>query len=675
MIPGQMLPPMQMPPNGMPPGPPPMQPLQQLQLDGPPEEIEDEEDESLRIEREMKIQQTWLSRIKAEQQAHKDFRDRAKEVHKVYRPRVKPGGHHVIVPLYWEVVNVGHAGVYSSQPVPDCRPRNDERDPTYRQAADILERAISFYVDDQSFDDNVHRAIDDFLSVGLGVVRIKMEAVVNEGIIGNQSLKWDYVPWNRFGWEPCNNWRQCDWIYYRHPMTQKQIKARFGRNVKASSDTENSNREARADNKLTMTFDIYEVWDKKARKVIFLAKGEQTPLEINDDPLELEGFFPGPRPLMTNLNDEELIPKPDYDYIQAFDEEINRLQERRRGLLEAMKASGAYDSGLPELGDMLELEDGQYSPISQLSQRLSTVGGPDGIIYHLPLAEKMAAIQSITEQITLLRQQIDEILGISDITRGVTNAHETLGAQEIKGRWVGIRLTRKRDQVQYTTREMFRIMGQLLSTHYTPENLKRLTQIEATPQTVQLLQSDLMMDFAIDIEAESTVAKDEFRERETRQEMMAALGAYAQAVMPMVQQGALPADVSSSVLMAALQPYTKYSRGLDEALGSLTTNQQQLQQMQQQISQLTQQLQQTQQGLQHWQQAAQTLQMQATEASSQQKQADARKKDAETRKIDGEMGFAGPGNLATVEKISDIELNRAQAAKNYRDARSPNGRG
>ena len=609
-------------------------------------------------ERNEALQLAWMKRIRAEQECRKTSRARMREVQEVARPPVKKEGHDVIVPLYWQIISVEHGGVYSNQPVPDCRPRNDEQNELFRQAADILERAIAYCVDDRSYDEALHRAIDDFLAVGLGVCRIKMDAKVIGNEVGDQMLRWEYVPHQRFGWEPSNSWRACNWIYFRHAMTRAQIKERFGRDV--ASTREESDRQKHTQGKAYETFDIYEVWDRKARKVLFLSKGEKTPLEVNEDPLGLKDFYPCPRPMMTNLLDEEMEPKPDYDYIEAFDQEINRLQERRTIVLESLRVTGAYDDGLPELADMMKLDDNQYQPVKQLMQRVKATG-VDGLLLHLPMNEKMTVITELTEQIQVLRAQVDEIMGIADIVRGVTQATETAAAQDIKGRWVGVRLSRKRDEVQYTIRETFRIMGQLFSTHFTPENLQRLTQVQADPQTIALLKNDLLMDFAIDIESESTVAKDEFKERATRQEMLNSVGAFSTAVMPLVQANQMPASVVTAMLQAALQPYARYSRTLDEAIAQLPTSQQQLQQVSQQLQQSQMQLQQSQQQLQQWQQVAQTLQANATAAKSQRESAEARKKDMEARQIAAEMDPGSQDNLATVERVAEIDLTRATA--------------
>lgn len=629
-----------------------------------------------------KLNDVWLKRIQAEEKSHRNYRDRSISIGEVFNDSLDDHDE-LFVPLLWTVVQIQHSGIYSSQPVPDVRPKNDEKNPVFRKASDVLERGIAHFADDQSFDNNFHRTVDDFLSVGLGVIRIKLDSEIidvpvqqdpmppemaeqlsaeqmeeiqaemkekTEKGIGNQTMSWEYVPWARFGWEPCNTWRHCDWIYFRHRMTMAQIVDRFGRTLKASKD-ENDSQDINSWKQ--KTFDIYEVWDRKNRKVLFISKNETQPIEVNDDPLGLAGFYPIPTPLMTNIPSEELIPKADYNYIEPYDKELNRLQERRMALIEQIKATGAHDKGMPELAEIYEQEDGESLPVQNLSQRMGGQGF-EAIMFQLPLEEKVTVLAKLTEQIAFVKAQVDEILGIADIVRGVSNAKEGVGTQELKGRWVGIRLSRKRDLVAFTVREMFRIMAQLLTSHFTDENLVRLTQVEMNPEVLQLLRDDLMMDFAIDIETESTVAKDEFQERRTRQEMLAAVGQYAQSVLPMVQQGMMPADVSSAILRASLQPYAKYSRALDESMANLQTTTQQLQEMNKQIQDGQQQIQQLEGEKQQWQTIAQTLQMQSTEAKTRQQAADALKKAAETDKIRSEIDDTGLQPLKTAAEIDNI---------------------
>ena len=659
--------------------------------------------------KQSKLQKLWLKKLAHEKKCHKDFRDRSKVVEDVWRRTDfdKP----LYVPLYWQVVNIEHVGVYSNQPVPDVRPRNDPQNPTMRKVAKVIQRALAYCVDQPSFDANMHRAVDDFLALSLGVIRVKVDSIINENTvdvpifenitqpnpadpygqmpeafppntqqvqvgteqqteetIGDQFVRWEFTPWSCFGWEPGNNWKNTEFIYFRHPMTQKEIIARFGRPVSATKEDSDNN----LNTWKSKTYDIYEIWCKRKREVIFLAEGENEPLEVIHNPLELKDFFPCPEPMMMNLCSDKMVPQADYDYIEPYDVELNNLQERRMGLLDQIRASGAYDSGLPELAEMFENDDGEYTPIDNLMQRLSAVGGLDVALTHLPIADKSAVLQQLTEQITFVRGQVDEVLGISDIVRGVTAASETATAQEIKGRWVGIRLTRKRETVQYTCREMMRIMSQILASHITPENLMRMTQMQLSEQELQLMQDDILMEFAIDIETDSTVAKDEQREMQTKQEMLNGVAQYSQSVLPMVAQNQMPSGVASSILRSALAPYTKYDRNLEEELATLPQTMQQLQGLNQQLQQTQQQLQQSQQESQNWQMVATDLQNKATEAAAAQKQADAGKKRAETAEITEGLEYANEAAGMDIEKTTAETIDILARSKQYRNSGNSN---
>jgi chromosome segregation ATPase len=170
------------------------------------------------------------------------------------------------------------------------------------------------------------------------------------------------------------------------------------------------------------------------------------------------------------------------------------------------------------------------------------------------------------------------------------------------------------------------------------------------------------MEFVIDIESDSTIAKDENAERSSRQDMLTSVGTYASTVLPMVQQGYMPAGVSSAILQAALQPYTKYSRSLDEELNNLQTTEQQLQQMQQQTQQLQQEKMGLEQQVQQWSQVATVLQQQSTEAKSAKDAADAELKKiqklkvaAETDKIVSETEGEPTDVLDRMQAAADID--------------------
>ena len=130
--------------------------------------------------KENKKQALWLKRLKAEEKAHKDFRARGKDVDEIWH---RDYDKEIYIPLYWQIINIEHVGVFSNQPVPDVRPRNEAQNPTMRAVAKTIQRGLSFCVDQQGFDDNMHRAIDDYLAIGLGIARVKVDSIINTEII------------------------------------------------------------------------------------------------------------------------------------------------------------------------------------------------------------------------------------------------------------------------------------------------------------------------------------------------------------------------------------------------------------------------------------------------------------------------------------------------------------
>ncbi len=603
-------------------------------------------------------QRVWKSRINDEVKHRRAWREASKKIEKLYRPTEKNQEEKERVPVLWQIIETQMGGIYSSQPVPDVRPANEQRNQLFLDASRVLERGLSYTADQDDFSEAVNKVAVDYLGVGLGVPRVKLNSVIEEKVytapiyqndpltgaqvlvgqqegveevIGDQSVEWENHPWSKFGWEPCINWKSCGWIYFQHEMLHQDIVDRFGREVKATKAQESER--LSHDDWMKKRFSVYEVWDKRNKKVVFLTLSDSMPLEVIDDPFGLPEFWPCPRALMRNVPSGELRPISDYTFIEDQAYELNHLQERRAALIDQIRASGAYDNSFTELKDILSLDDGELKGIDNLASRMNAVGGVDQVLYLNEVKDKIVALSEVTAQIGLLKQQIDEALGISDIVRGVTKASESATAQEIKGRWAGIRLTPKRADVERMIRSMFRITAHLLATAVTTENLSRMTQMQITPEVAQFLQDQALVEFSIDVENESMVAKDEMKERATRKEMLDGVAFYAQSVLPMVQQNMLPASMAAAILRASLAPYAKLDRALEESLSQLPENQQQLTQLQQNMNQCQQQLQTTSQELEQWKSLALSLQNQATEAKANKDNAMANKASADAENV------------------------------------------
>ena len=98
----------------------------------------------------------------------------------------------------------------------------------------------------------------------------------------------EFVAWDRFGWDTdARVWPDVSFCYIVHNQTKSEVKRQFGRKYvdKVKWDLEG----------IADMAEVFEVFDKKGRKVFYVARGvEETMLDLGD-PFKLEGFFPFPQ--------------------------------------------------------------------------------------------------------------------------------------------------------------------------------------------------------------------------------------------------------------------------------------------------------------------------------------------------------------------------------------------
>jgi hypothetical protein len=87
-------------------------------------------------------------------------------------------------------------------------------------------------------------------------------------------------------------------------MDYDDLKARFGEKVaeKVPMTSKGPIRMGKGpsfdDLGATPQCEVWEIWDKKHEKVFWMVEGYPVTLDIKDDPLELDNFFPEPPPMM-----------------------------------------------------------------------------------------------------------------------------------------------------------------------------------------------------------------------------------------------------------------------------------------------------------------------------------------------------------------------------------------
>lgn len=622
------------------------------------------------------LKERWVKRISREIKAHEPWRKQAKKAEQAYRDEMDSTGGEpakkALFPIWWSTVQITHAAIYAKSPKPDVRKRYASGGKSDDNIAQAIERALSFTIDTTSFDDNGHMVVDDYLVAGCGVPKVEMETEsemrpvmdpttqqpiigedgqpVMEKAIKRQTLRMRHFHWSMFGWEPGKSWESCDWVRFRHELTAEEIKERWGVTLDMIGENEPVSLGTAKPYKETIAVD--EVWDRKKRQRLFITEDHEEPLDVEDDPLRLEGFYPCPKPIFTNLATDKLVPKPDYMFVEEQCASINRLSERIKMLTRQIKDVGFYDAALTELATLSTSPDGTRVPIKGLMERLQSSTKAD--------FEQVMAVQDNSTRVVVLRELmlqrdsekaiVFETLGISDIIRGATEASETAEAQKLKSQWGNVRIGPKMRAIAGLFRDVFRLFAEIIAEHFDPAQINRMAGMQLTPEELTTLKDDLSRGYAIDVETDSTIAADDAAERQQRLEMVKAMTDYLNVYLPLVQQGVLPADMAKQTLLFVLASF-KYGRQLEDAIQQMPDSAAQLKQLHDQLAQCQQQLEQSQQQAQQMQQALGRVDQSKQMAEQGQLQIDAQ---AEQREASATQ--------------SENTLRQAQTVKTYAEA-------
>lgn len=582
----------------------------------------------------------WRKRLDKEKscKSHEKFRKQAEESAKAAIDQEENGSFNI----QWANCRILRSAVFSQRPKPDVRRRYVKNpDPEEKNLALLVERALEYQMDTDDFESSARAVVKDFIEVALGVPRVVYNAqtapqALSDGILGEfeqppmeivgQSVGLEHVPWKHFHWEPGNNeWTDVEWVAFEYYDSAKNVRDQYGVYVKPGFESKDKQK----DNSYQDEVHYYEIWDKPRRRVIVIADTHPEPLEVRQDELGLKGFFPCPRPAFDNLRSDELIPKPDFELIKKRTLELNRLTQRRAGLVEKVKPVELFDASIKDEVQRASLaQDGARIPVVSLAAKMGSAG-LDGMFARLPMADLVATIRELDTQIESVKNQIYEVIGISDIVRGATKASETAAAQQIKGQWANVRLQDKTAEVNRMFRDVLRMMAEIICEHFDPMQLQLMTGVEVTPRMMEMMHSDIGRTFAIDVETDSTVLRDDTDERQQKLELVGVLMDKLNSLVPAVQQGFVTPEFAIEILTFSVGQY-KNAKQLEDAIQGLGPHISNLQQFQQQMANMQQQLE---QGAQQMQQ----LEQQNGQLQGQLAQFNERKESREDAKVQADI--------------------------------------
>ena len=552
------------------------------------------------------------------------------------------------------------------QPVVRRRFRGDGKmDETDVMAAEVGQRLAQFLLDTEPFDDAMECVRDDWLIAGRGAARVYYKADIADieivdpqtGEVSMMPVKTmervcpRYIEWARLALAPSHSWENMPWLAFETPMNRTKIEQRFGQEIadrfsyndkglvgssqgtlEADRDTNNHLiDDSETGHRPVSPFDtamVWEIWNKESGEVIWWSNGYKDGiLDKEADPLELEGFWPMPKPLLAATKGQQMTPRPDIKYYERRAKEIDLASEKMHTILEVVSVSGLFPGQMQD--EVKKLLDGTNAMIPVASWiKLMEKGGTANLIQWLPLQHMIAAIQALITLREQSKQAMFEASGVSDIMRAQGDPNETATAQQIKGRYAGLRLSDRQRKMATYARDTLRLMVELAIEHFDAEYLADITalglpateadreammlqqqamqaqyeqlskmhgmiaqaveagmmegpapeppkppELERIPETsFELVHDRLRTDYgrkiSVSIETSSTVLADEQADKEARIEFLSAFSKFVAELGPLAGTGQFDYKTIKELLMFGVRGFPK-SRTLESMIGNL----------------------------------------------------------------------------------------------------------
>ena len=557
-----------------------------------------------KLELEQGTAQYWHIELNNADKTEEDWRRRGRKVIERYRDERNVDtygmGSEKKFNILWANTETLKGALFAKMAKPDVRRRFPDNNPVTKDIARVIERTLAYANDVYNANKPIESALEDYLLPGRGVVwvvydpvfvkeMVQMEQInemgerviieVEEERVAEQRCYFDYVHWEDYRENPAKRPEDVSWKARRHLWTRDELKDKGFSNVEDipldwSPDSDEENYEAE---EVFKRAEVWEIWDRVKYKRYYVARNYDKILRVDDDPYELQDFFPTPTPMIAVRTNDTSVPIPEFTLYQDQAEELDRVTTRISNLIEGLKRRGVYDASVPELSHLANAGDNDFIPSENFSL-LAQKGGLAGVFQQEDISPIGMVLQGLYQQRTQILEIIYEVTGISDLLRGNTKASETATAQQLKAQFGSMRMRKRQEEIERYIRDLFRIKAEIVAEHYEPEILQAITNIQVTPEMIQIMRDDKLREYNIDVETDSTVFADENAEKQTRIEFLQAMGGYLEKAIAISNANPMLTPIAFQSLRFLVGAW-KVGREFEEIIDQ--TEQQIMQQMQQ----------------------------------------------------------------------------------------------
>lgn len=486
----------------------------------------------------------------------------------------------------------------------------DQDDDVARVAGQILQRILNTDIESagEDYSHVLRTALGDRLIPGLGTARVKYDfeekqtevpaqldpitgeelaPAYTDTVIEDEWVDTVYVHWKDVLWSPCRTYAEMRWRAYRSYLTRDELIARFGEELgklvplDSKGPTYDKNRDSAREKDVWDQAEVWEIWDKINRKVFWYVEGFDRILDMKDDPLQLDGFYPEPPPMMANLTSSKYLPKSDYVIAQDLYQQIDILETRISLLTAACKAVGVYDKqndGIQRV--FMEGVENQLIPVDNWAA-FSEKGGLKGVVDWIPIEQVANVIQILTQKQNDMINQLYQVTGMADILRGAAaEAGVSATEQKIKAKFASIRVQALQDEFARFASDLQRLKAEIIAKHYQEYCILQQSNIMSTPdaalaqQAVALIKQPNVSRWKIQVKPETLAMVDYAQLKQDRVEYINALATFLQSAAPLLEMSPAAGPFLMQLMkwgLAGFKGSNEIEGVVDQAIGQLET--------------------------------------------------------------------------------------------------------
>ena len=469
------------------------------------------QDELSSLTGERRLVDIWRREIENAKNYHEKSKAIAKEYQELYEDqesetRISLKSN---FPIFWSNTQVLRPLLFSKLPKANITQAFFNEDDISRISSEVVERLISYLLKESNAENEIEKIRDAYLVQGIGIPRIvfippepieikikkkkekpEMEEE-DESENENESSSKDYsedmaegetedteeetsydvdeekksfsvefVDYQDFLKSTEKEWKKIRWIAFRKYYSRNELITYFGKKGEKVPMTNNKYEylgEQKED--LYKLCEVWEIWDKENKICHFITfAGDGYVLDSQKDGYNLKNFFPIPMPMGLNES-KNLLPAPLYSKYKSLCEDLTDIHDRIQSLVKQAKFTGAYTSFAEQsdVENIMNGEDGEFKPL----KTTANIDDARKLVVFKPLNEIANTITVLRTEKMALKQDIQEITGLSDIVRGASVASETATAQQLKGNFAISRIQPLQKEVEFTIRDTIRLLAEL----------------------------------------------------------------------------------------------------------------------------------------------------------------------------------------------------------------------